>query len=553
MRFTAPSLLVSSVFAFGACTDDDPSQPDALEPHCEATGAFANQTLPLGDGVEDRAYFLYVPVDYRCDEPIALLVDFHGTAGDPAPEQAYASSDFIALAEAQRVVVARLRSRSHAWMGNSLYQWDANPGDVERNARFARNLIADLEARFPIDVDRVYATGFSSGANMAAQFLGDPASPFRGVAPIAGGDWTRSQIPTITTPTRLYAAAGYRDYLWPYARKTADSSKRAGVADEDIFLRRHGGGHEIHGWELEEMWRFLDQGVRPATGTLDAAWTQEPLPDPTDVNALGIDGTTLVAAGAKGHVWRRGSPAWTVEHTRAAIDYATLCFANGSGFVGGMSASAHLENGAWTDLANIPDYGGMLGATWVNGADCRADGSIVVGGYWSQAISANGGATWSRFTATSSFGYEAQIAAIASSSSGATVLAGYYFLGRAAPSSVAASSTAEPHGWLNAVASSGTHFWAVGDDGQIFASDDDGLSWIEQSSTTREDLYAVHFVDAQHGAIAGRNGTVLVTGDGGTTWSARATGVTTTLAAVRIDDTTLWIGGQDGLVAHAPR
>jgi poly(3-hydroxybutyrate) depolymerase len=548
----ASSVVLSLPLLLLACTDDEPSQPDVGEPHCAATGALADQTLANGDGVEDRAYFLYVPVEYRCDAPIALLVDFHGTAGEPSPETAYANEDFIALAEEHGVLVVRLRSRSRVYSGGNLYQWDANQGDIARNMHFARTLVGDLQTRFPIDPERIYATGFSSGANMSSQFIGDPTSPFRGIAPIAGGDWTRQSVPTITAPTRLYLATGYRDYLWPYAKKTADSSKRAGLADADLFVRRSSSGHEIHAWQLHELWRFLDAGERPPAGVLDPTWTRESLPDPADVNAFAIDGTTFVAAGANGHVWRRDG-AWSVERQRPSTDYVSLCFVNDRGFVGGLSTSARHENGAWTDLAPVPDYGGMLGAGWINDIDCRTDGSIVVGGYWSQAISSDGGVTWSRLTATTGFGFEAQVASIATSSSGATVLAGNYFLGRAAPGATTASAAASPRQWINAVTASGTRFWAVGDGGQIWASENDGASWFEQQSTTIEDLYAVHFVDAQHGAVAGRSGTVLVTEDGGTTWATRALGLTTTLGAIHLDATSIWVGGHDGLVAHAPR
>ncbi len=548
----APSLVVSIPLLFVGCSDDEPTQPDASVPHCEATGAFANQTLANGDDVEDRTYFLYVPVSYRCDAPIALLVDFHGTAGDPAPEQAYASEDFALLAEQKNAIVVRPRSRPRPFMMGNIYQWDANPGDIERNITFTRNLVEELSARFPIDPERVFATGFSSGANMAAQFIGAPASPFRGIGPIAGGDWTRATIPPITTPLTIYLATGYRDYLWPYARKTAELAERAGLDSASIHLATGSGGHEIHGWQLDEMWAAFTNETVDVTPP-DPVWTREDLVERRDVTAFAIDGGSLVAAGASGHVWRRDG-AWMVERERTATDYASLCFANGRGFVGGRQTSARHENGAWTDLGAVPDYGGMLGTGWINAIDCRADGSIVVGGYWSQAISADGGATWSRFTATSRFGVEAQVAAIATSSTGATVLAGYYFIGRAAPGTTTATAAADFVHWINAVTANGTKFWAVGDGGQIWASENDGVSWFEQSSGTGEDLYAVHFADAQNGAAVGRRGTVLVTSNGGTTWTPRpGIGSIPWLGAVFVDDTQIWVGGRGGLIARTPR
>src|SRR5690348_15604739 len=74
--------------------------PDA--PTCTApTGTLHDQMLALGDGVEDRAYWLHVPAGYACT-PMPLLVDFHGTASDQPtpPEEAYQTDALIAFSDA---------------------------------------------------------------------------------------------------------------------------------------------------------------------------------------------------------------------------------------------------------------------------------------------------------------------------------------------------------------------------------------------------------------------------------------------------------------------
>jgi len=83
--------------------------------------------------------------------------------------------------------------------------------------------------------------------------------------------------------------------------------------------------------------------------------------------------------------------------------------------------------------------------------------------------------------------------------------------------------------------SSGTHGWAAGDGGTIVHTEDGGNtgwlqrllggpgSWKTQKSNTSERLRSVHFIDDKHGWIAGEEGTILSTCDGGDNWSKHST------------------------------
>src|SRR5688572_5977147 len=85
-----------------ACTepDDGPLMPECTSAE---TGTLRSQTLASGDGVEDRQYWLHVPASYDCSKPLALLVDFHGTAAN-VPEEAYQTEALVAFADANRVI-----------------------------------------------------------------------------------------------------------------------------------------------------------------------------------------------------------------------------------------------------------------------------------------------------------------------------------------------------------------------------------------------------------------------------------------------------------------
>jgi photosystem II stability/assembly factor-like uncharacterized protein/predicted esterase len=555
-------IVIASVVVASACGGTDPvNEPDAGgDPTCNVPrGTQHGQKLAQGDGQEDRFFWLHVPASYRCDAPSPLLVDFHGTASD-VPEEAYQTDALIAFADANGVIVARPRSRSSDIGGGvQIYRWDENPGDVPRNVLFAKNLVKDLSVRYSIDPARVYASGFSSGSNMVAQFLLDPASPFKGIAPIAGGKWTPETLPSLADGPRVWMATGYRDYLWPYARSLLGELATAGLPSDRVVIRHTGGGHDLYPWHFDELWQFLDQGVRPGGGTVAAPWTIATLPSPSDVNALALDGTTLVAAGAHSRVWRRDAAgSWALELDRGTADYTTLCFGATRAFVGGDNTAVHRTGTTWNADQGVPDFG-MLGAGWVNGAACRDDGSIVVGGYWSAAITSDGGAHWTRFRAPTTFSTEIdqQVAGAVEAPGGATVLVGYYdYVGTAGRGTIVADPrlhTTTSEWWNAATAVAGGKFWAVGDNGAIVASADNGVTWTPQTSGTVENLYAVHFADASHGAAVGRRGAIVVTSDGGAHWTPRPLGKDIFVGAVFVDATTITIAGETGLVATSLR
>jgi len=59
---------------------------------------------------------------------------------------------------------------------------------------------------------------------------------------------------------------------------------------------------------------------------------------------------------------------------------------------------------------------------------------------------------------------------------------------------------------------------AVGEQGVIVLSDDDGRNWRPAKSPTEATLTAVHFVDSRRGFAVGHDAVILMTEDAGETW-----------------------------------
>lgn len=106
------------------------------------------------------------------------------------------------------------------------------------------------------------------------------------------------------------------------------------------------------------------------------------------------------------------------------------------------------------------------------------------------------------------------------------------------------------------------HAWVVGQDGLVLVTANGGRSWhrqypprvsqpVERKTARRiyPNLYDVHFTSRKVGFAVGDGCTLLVTRNGGASWSLRDLGVAETLYAVRFASTKVgWIAGTGGVV-----
>ena len=74
--------------------------------------------------------------------------------------------------------------------------------------------------------------------------------------------------------------------------------------------------------------------------------------------------------------------------------------------------------------------------------------------------------------------------------------------------------------------------FAVGSSGVILRTTDGGLSWKDQESPSRANLYAVTAVSPNEAIAVGELGTVLVTSDGGRKWESQSDVTAKVLQAV---------------------
>lgn len=127
------------------------------------------------DGIK-RQYLLYVPPSLSRDRQVPLLLVFHGGGGHDYNMPRFTGFDEIA--KARVFLVAYPDSTNRHWNdGREL----ASADDVG----FVRALISDVERSYPVDANRIYATGISNGGFFSQKLACDLADRITAVASVA--------------------------------------------------------------------------------------------------------------------------------------------------------------------------------------------------------------------------------------------------------------------------------------------------------------------------------------------------------------------------------
>ncbi len=111
----------------------------------------------------ERTYHLFVPPSYDASQPVPLLLVYHPQNGFGWLMQEMTGLN--TLAEREGFMVAYPDGVRRSWADGSGYS-EADQSSVD-DVAFTRALIDTLAAQYTIDLNRVYAAGFSSGGFMA--------------------------------------------------------------------------------------------------------------------------------------------------------------------------------------------------------------------------------------------------------------------------------------------------------------------------------------------------------------------------------------------------
>jgi polyhydroxybutyrate depolymerase len=137
-----------------------------------------------------RFYKFHVPSSYRKDQPMPVVLVFHGGGGYPGAVRY--QTDFDKVADKKGFIVVFPAGHHRIWKDRLLF-W--NDGRTPKNdpsfskvddVGFVDALLNDLTQFFNVDEDRIYATGLSNGSEMTYRLACELSDRIAAIAPVGG-------------------------------------------------------------------------------------------------------------------------------------------------------------------------------------------------------------------------------------------------------------------------------------------------------------------------------------------------------------------------------
>jgi polyhydroxybutyrate depolymerase len=172
-----------------------------------APSALQGRLRTIESAGETREILVHLPPDLGT-APVPLILNFHGFSSNAAEQEAL--SGMSDLADQAGFIVVYPQA-----LGDPA-GWRVGPGEaVEKDTTFIAELLDELEANYPIDRRRVFATGMSNGGGMVHRLGCEMADRFAAIAAVSGA-YLLSEICSPSRPLPVLAFHGAGDRLVPY-------------------------------------------------------------------------------------------------------------------------------------------------------------------------------------------------------------------------------------------------------------------------------------------------------------------------------------------------
>ena len=166
----------------------------------------------MHDG-ENREYLLYLPDSYNVSSPIPLLFNFHGF-GDSASNHMI-NADMRALAESDTFILVYPQGSC----SEGSPHWNPCPIDVDNKSTaddlgFVEAMIDEISSKHNVDMERIYAAGYSNGGMMAYGLANYKSDLIAAIASVSGAMLDCTGF--TSHPMPVVHLHGTSDYVIPY-------------------------------------------------------------------------------------------------------------------------------------------------------------------------------------------------------------------------------------------------------------------------------------------------------------------------------------------------
>ena len=162
---------------------------------------------------ETREYLIHIPNSYDTTKSVPIVMNFHGFS--QSVSDYIIEADMRSLAEADTFILIYPQG---SYL-NGFSHWNACPigGDNKSDAddfSFVEDIIDEISSQYNIDMERIYAVGYSNGGMMAYGLANYKSDLIAAVASVSGA--MLDCIGNTSHPMPVLHLHGTDDYVLPY-------------------------------------------------------------------------------------------------------------------------------------------------------------------------------------------------------------------------------------------------------------------------------------------------------------------------------------------------
>lgn len=203
---TAPTTAPTKPAAESSTTTGAPARTAVRSAGCGTTFATGPTDQTIVSGGRDRLFRLALPAGYTGEDPLPLILNWHGFSSNAGEQAAYSGVESRGTAAGYAVATPQGTGDPAFW---NIINRARGLDDVA----YALDIIDWAGASLCIDTGRVYSTGISNGAGMSAYLACEIPERFAAIAPVAGINLI---APCNGPPTSVVAFHSLDDPVVPY-------------------------------------------------------------------------------------------------------------------------------------------------------------------------------------------------------------------------------------------------------------------------------------------------------------------------------------------------